>query len=128
MNDELKLKEFVAPEAIMVGKHALRPFTATSLILLQEIGSPLLDQAKMAAGVPDIFFQIAAFIYLHAGDPKDVRRAVKDKEGFRDAVLDFTSDMDMVALAKAATSVQEILQRAVVGMDYQPEAGGPSPN
>jgi hypothetical protein len=127
-NDTEKAAAFIEPEQIKVGGHVLRPFTAASLILLQQIESPLLDSKKLAEGVPDIFFHIAAFIYLHAGDVREVRRAAMDKEAFRDAVLDFTGAMTMEQLSSASGSIQTILQRAVVGMDYQAEDGGSSPN
>lgn len=123
-----KAAAFIAPEQITVAGHDLRPFTAASLILLQQIESPLLDSKKLADGVPDIFFHIAAFIYLHAGDVREVRRAVMDKEAFRDAVLDFTGEMSMEQLSQASAAIQGILQKAVVGMDYQAEDGGSSPN
>jgi len=128
MNDQEKLKAFIETEGPQIAGLQLRKFDANALIYLQAVESPLLDQEKMEKGLHDIIFQIAAFLYIMGAPEQEVRRAVLNREGFRDAVLDFTKGMSVAQLSAASRGIQEILKGAVIGMDYQAEDGGPSPN
>lgn len=88
-------------------------------------------EAKRAADssqeVPDILFHIAGFIFIHAAPIEDVRRASKDKEAFREAVLDFTEPLSVQVLMQAASPIKEMIEKSMVGQDYRPEEDGPKP-
>lgn len=83
----------------------LAPYTEGSRILLAQI------RGKEDVGL----YFIYAFLFLHLELKKDRRNAIRlcwDKEAFREAVLDFSSEMSISDRDHAATIVSSILDEA----------------
>lgn len=106
-----------------IGNLTLRPLTAGTLILLKQTKNPL-----MAGGIgeEDREFHVAAFLYIHAGDPKAVRKAAANDAAFREAVLEFADGLTVADFAKAAMQIKDICERSMVGMNYEVEDTGGS--
>lgn len=110
---------FIAPESTVAGL-VLRPLTAGTLILLKQTKNPLLTGSL----TEDKEFHVAAFIYIHSGDPRTVRKAAASDTTFREAVLEFADSLSVADFAKAAGQVKDICEKSVIGMNYEVEGGG----
>lgn len=127
--EENKLKAFSQPKIGKVAGFVLRPFTAQSLIILQQVKNGFL--AKITSEDPDIFFHIASFIFVHVEHLETVKDLIKDMEAFRSAVTDFSAQISVLDLVNSTQEIKKILDEAMLGQDYeiQPEANGTeSPN
>lgn len=83
----------------------LAPYTEGSRILMAQI------RGKEDVGL----YFIYAFLFLHLELKKDRRNAIRlcwDKDAFREAVLDFSSDMSISDRDHAAAIVTSILDEA----------------
>lgn len=127
--EENKLKAFSQPKIGKVAGFVLRPFTAQSLIILQQVKNGFLS--KITSEDPDIFFHIASFIFVHVEHLETVKDLIKDMEAFRSAVTDFSAQISVLDLVNSTQEIKKILDEAMLGQDYeiQPEANGTeSPN
>lgn len=118
---------FISPP-LSVGGLELRPLTAGTLIILKQTGNKLVDGIVDGA---DREFQVAAFLFIHAADPKRVRRVSGDPASFRDAVLEFADGLSITNFAEAAVGIRTICEQATVGQVYEVEdkgGGSVSPN
>jgi len=126
MTNELKkLEAFVAAETEIAGLK-LRPLSAGSLIQLKLTKNPLIDGLE----TNDPEFHVASFLYIHSADPKEVRKATANLEVFRDKVLEFADGISIPNFVKAAQQIQQLVESATVGNDYEVKSdeAQPSPN
>jgi hypothetical protein len=99
----------------------LRPFGAASLAQLLITGNKLVQQTEDQS---DIAFHVLAFLYIHAAPVKTVRRVVMDKGAFADAVWEFADTLKIKDLVQAGAEIKTIVERGMVGLDYEVESGG----
>jgi len=126
MTDELnKLAAFVAPETEIAGLK-LRPLSAGTLIQLKLTHNPLIDGLETAE--PE--YHVASFLYIHSAPPGEVRRATANPEVFRDKVLEFADRLSIPDFVRAAQQIQQLVESATVGNDYEvkTDEASPSPN
>jgi hypothetical protein len=121
MKDTQKLAAVVAPDANEVAGLTLRPFGAASLAQLLITGNKLVQQTEDQS---DIAFHVLAFLYIHAAPVKTVRRVVMDKGAFADAVWEFADTLKIKDLVQAGAEIKTIVERGMVGLDYEVESGG----
>lgn len=116
--DSTKERAFTAPPETIAGLR-LRPLTAGTLAILRQTKNGLfLGEGKSS----NLEFDVAAFLYVHAGNAADVRKSAWDPEQFRERVLIFAEDLSIPAFQGAAGSIQRIIERALAGQDYEVEA------
>lgn len=104
----------------------LKPFSAASLILLQLSKNPLVSGAPFPE--EEQFFYVASFLFILTEDNKKVAKLVRDPEAFRAAVLEFASGFSLKVLAGSIPQVQEIIQKATAGLDFQVDETSADPN
>ena len=121
MKDTQKLAAMIAPDTNEVAGLKLRPFGPASLAQLMMTGNKLLQPTEDKS---DIAFHVLAFLYVHVGDLKAVRRAVMDKDKFADAVWDFADTIKIKDMLEADKEIKTIIERGMVGLDYEVESGG----
>lgn len=112
-----KVQSLVAPPTV-IGDYTLRPFTAGSLIMLQMVKNPLVDQT---VSTDDLFFHIASFIYIHTEDRTIVQKAVINLDTFREKVIDFADGLKVTDIIAAANQIREIIERAATALNYEVE-------
>jgi len=117
-----KLSAFIAPAPVVAG-FTLRPFTAASLIIMRKTGNTLLSGSEA-----NVEFDVAAFLYAHSGDTKQVRKTAQDAGAWQDAVLNFAETLSVQDFVKAAGEIKSIMERAMVGQDYEVEQDKHDPN
>lgn len=124
LSENSKQAAFIALDPEVVGL-SLRPLSAGTLIILKLTGNTLLDGSDK-----DIEFNVAAFLYVHSADPKEVRKASTNPEVFKERVIEFAENLTVPDFIQAANSVRDIIESAVVGQDYEVDQSGeqPSPN
>jgi hypothetical protein len=120
LKDTQKLAAMIAPDGNEVAGLKLRPFGAASLAQLMMTGNKLVQQTEDQT---DIAFHVLAFLYVHAGEPKAVRRAVMDKQKFADAVWEFADTIQIKDLLQAGAEIKSIIERGMVGLDYEVTSG-----
>lgn len=126
-NNELqKLESFVVP-LDRVGSFELRPFTGASMAMLQIIKSPLLSNFNETH---DQIFHVGAFIYLHAADLSEVRRAVISPESdFKIKVLEFIEQLELRdVLIEAPKVVKKAMESAAAALEFKVEGEQSDPN
>lgn len=84
--------------------------------------------AQKSQEIPYILFHIASFIFIHVASVREVRRASKNNENYRDAVLTFTESLSVKALIEAAPIIKAMIEAAMVGQDYRVDGGDSPPN
>lgn len=117
-----KLEAFIEPQPVVAGIK-LRPFTAGSLILLRKTKNGLLDGSEA-----DVEFDVASFLYAHAGELKQVRESARSADSWRDAVLTFADGLSVKDFVAAAGQIKGILERASAGQDYDVDGEPDNPN
>ena len=113
---DAKLAAMIAPDALDVASLKLRPFTAGTLAQLTMRGNKLLT-GKVEDG--DIAFQVLAFLYVHAGEVKEVRRSVMTDGTFTDCVWAFADTVTIKDFMGAADMIRSIIERGMAGLDYE---------
>jgi hypothetical protein len=123
-HEAAKQAAFVASDPEVAGL-TLRPLSAGTLIILKQTGNPLLDGSEK-----DVEFAVAAFLYIHIADAKEVRKVSADAVAFRDRVLEFAESISVPDFVKAANSIKDLIESAVIGHDYAVDQTNeqPSPN
>lgn len=106
-----------------IGGLSARPMTAETLIILKQTGNALIK----GGGGNGTELDVAAFLYIHTADPREVRRVAFDADKFRERVLEFAGTIKVSDFAKAAELIKRIVEQSVVGMDYEVE-GESGPN
>jgi hypothetical protein len=124
IHEAAKQAAFAASEPEVAGL-TLRPLSAGTLIILKQTGNPLLDGSEK-----DVEFAVAAFLFIHCADPKEVRKISADPVAFRDRVLEFAESISVPDFVTAANSIKDLIESAVVGHDYEVDQSNepPSPN
>ena len=105
----------------MVGGFKLKPFTAQSLLLLQQTKNGFLGELKQDD--PELFFHITAFIYIHVKPFSEIKMVSGNPEEFKNKVIEFSENLSVTDLMKSADTIKTIIEKAVVGNDYQIETG-----
>lgn len=123
--ESTKERAFTAPPDTIAGLR-LRPLSAGTLAILRQTKNGLfLGEGKSE----NLEFDVAAFLYVHAADADEVRKAAWDPERFRERVLLFAESISIREFQGAAGSIQGIIERALAGQDYEVEANeGVRPN
>lgn len=121
-NEIDKLSAFIEPAPTVAGL-TLRPFTAASLIILRKTGNALLNGSE-----ENVEFDVAAFLYAHSGDTKQVRKTAQDAGAWQDAVINFAETLSIKDFVKAAGDIKGIMERAMVGQDYEVQQDNHDPN
>jgi hypothetical protein len=121
-----KIAAFIEPASVVSGL-ALRPFTAGTLAQLMMVGNKLIEKTEDQS---DIAFHVLGFLYVHAGPVAEVRRSVMERDKFVEAVWKFADTVTVKDFVSAADAIRAIIERGMVGMDYEVVASGEpqSPN
>lgn len=123
--EEQKISAFTEPESpLTIGGHKLKPFTAQSVLLLQQVRSGFLY------GLPEdpfeIIVHVAAFIFIHVKPFSELKTIVRNADAFRDAVTDFMGPIPANDLINSVELIKDIMDKGMIGNDYQVEESGKS--
>jgi hypothetical protein len=121
---ELKNEVFVQPAPEVCGMK-LRPFSASSLILLKKTKNPIISGDTR--DVDDIEFHIAGFLFIHAAPLSEVRKASFKPDLFEEKVLEFAERMSIRDFSLAVKQIERIVTEASVGNDYEVEGDATPP-
>jgi hypothetical protein len=125
----LETTAFIEPDRYEFSGQKLRPFTASSLILLEMVGNQLLF--KKNDEVQDILFHITSFLYIHLGEIDEVRKVALDPASYKNAVLKFGDSLSVQEVTSAGEMIKAMIEKAMAGQNYEVEKeaeGESSPN
>lgn len=111
--ETIRSESFLGEDNEIAGLN-VRPFTMQSLLMCRAIGNKLVlgDADKLE----NIEQDVIGFLYIHAGDIKEVRKACRDKELFWDKCLEFSDKLKIYDFQIIVEKVSKIINEASAGM------------
>jgi hypothetical protein len=124
--EQIRTEAFIGQDDFLCGLK-MRPFTMQSLLMCRASGNRLVAGGDVDK-IEGIEQDVIGFLYIHAGDVLEVRRACRDKDLFWEKSLEFADKLKFSDFQSIVEKVSAIITEASSGIVEVKSTGQSKPS